>query len=1150
MKLLFKKYPLSLTRSPLGWIGLLLGLVLFGFFAWQVYAEGSRSMYPATITGNRASLEWRDSYYGNNFLKRRTLLKVYLETDETLFLGSSAVGVDQGNILVFRVDDEAGQVGDETLGAPIFSCNDQRTATGNTAQGKINNRTQELAGPDTITDAATGTPGGVVTNGYVPCVFSPGGSLPGTLNPATDSNNLYNIVFQSPSGFVNDDDTAPAGQLDFNATVDAGTGTTAAWDATVRDSLTSEIDTTGRLFARYLSLFTGSNPRPVNSILYILTLDGYVYEVQMRGLDPNGFIVYANDKGFLNSDGTALYYDLFDDVNNQLNAPQGGVSLAEPTHLIFFDDPSDEATEANGVPLDPVKPTVNSVSFSGDLGPGNTSYGVGGTFTINTNIEANYELIIDRGVSVPPFDPTDPQNRVLRGRLPAGTQTISWDGNDNSGNPFPPGTGYQVRFSIRAGEYHFPLLDIENSVEGGPQYTLINPPGGECPSFNGGPPNCNIAFYDDRGYVTANGTAVGTPGQILDGSNPPDEPRSDPLGGFDTSVVPTTQRAFGATGGTGFGDKKGLDLWTFFPSNTASTMLNIFGPDLGIEKRDGGVRVRAGGLLTYTLVYSNSGPGNATGVVVTETVPANTSFVAAGSSPDWTCPDGSGAGTACGLEVGDLTVGQGGSLTFVVTLANPLPPDLTGIVNTVTINDDGANGEDNNPGNNTSTITTPLAIAPDLSIVKTDNDITTAPGGIIPYTLDYANVGVSDATGVVISETVPEHATFNAAASTAGWSCPSGGGPGMPCTFLIGDLAVGANGSVVFAVQVDNPLAAGVDLINNLVEIADDGSQGPDPTPGNNSDPEDTPVVPAAGPDLSITKSDGGITTAAGGIIPYTLTYANISPINATGVVVEETVPDNATFFAGASSPGWSCASGSPAGTPCLLTVGNLDAGQGGSATFAVQVDDPLAPGVTVINNVVTIRDDGSQGPDPTPGNNRAPEETPVGQAQTNPAIRKSVDRSQVAPGQEVNYLIVVSNPSPPATIGATGVQVTEPLPKELDLIDSSVLSTPGLVITRTVTTGILSTDGHPSGVKETLVSTITLDIPNLMVNSVVTLSIRARANTLAGPPPLQIQNVATLAYNEGDPQTAQAVVDVPAQPGGGNKNSYCKIGIQIGQTN
>ncbi|MDZ7703732.1 MAG: hypothetical protein U5L04_04510 [Trueperaceae bacterium] len=82
----------------------------------------------------------------------------------------------------------------------------------------------------------------------------------------------------------------------------------------------------------------------------------------------------------------------------------------------------------------------------------------------------------------PDFDPTEPTNRVLRGRVGGdGLKTVDWDGKDNSGANFPAKEDYPARIRVHAGEYHFPYGDVENARSGGPTYTLLNPPGGVCP---------------------------------------------------------------------------------------------------------------------------------------------------------------------------------------------------------------------------------------------------------------------------------------------------------------------------------------------------------------------------------------------------------------------------------------------------------------------------------------------------------------------------------------------------------------------------------------------------------------------------------------------------------------------------------------------
>lgn len=559
-------------------------------------AEGSSSLTQSG-RGFRANLEWRTSSYGDGMIKRRTLLKAYVQAGEYMLLGSSAVGVasapnpayrapNRGDIRVYAPDSVTGPVGNEEFPvAPVYSCAQQRSATGNARQGRIDTRAKEVAGPGTISDPARATPGAVNPAGYVPCYFQ------------AQTSGIYSIVFLGPAGDGLDDYTPPNGSIaDNSANYDARQNTSvAAWDVTIRKDLTQAQNENGRLFSRYLAMFTGNNGRPVNAEVLVVTTDGYQYRVDVRGMDPNGFVLYGNQTGFLNSDGTPLYRDVLPDRSldfqgqNQLKKLQGGVTLAPPQYPIFFEPPSDDTLRALGIPLNPVLPRLDAFSFSGPTGTNTTSLGAGGTFRFSSNVDGVFEIVVSRDGQN--FDPSLPQNRVLRGIKTEGVNTAQWDGLDNNGQPFPTGNGYLAKMKINGGEFHFPFLDVENSLSGSPKILLLNPPDAngdgvrdarDCPPLVGG---CGGSVYDDRGYRTANGTLVGTEinGPLCPGNvgNPPNPLYSGPLG-FNSE---SDQRRFGfATGGNpdsvcrtdgGFGDKKGLDLWTYYPSNEVVTPFNI-----------------------------------------------------------------------------------------------------------------------------------------------------------------------------------------------------------------------------------------------------------------------------------------------------------------------------------------------------------------------------------------------------------------------------------------------------------------------------------------------------------------------------------------------------------------------------------------------
>jgi uncharacterized repeat protein (TIGR01451 family) len=465
-------------------------------------------------------------------------------------------------------------------------------------------------------------------------------------------------------------------------------------------------------------------------------------------------------------------------------------------------------------------------------------------------------------------------------------------------------------------------------------------------------------------------------------------------------------------------DEPGTDDPTVVPVAAA--------PDLVITKDDNSDESAPGDTVIYTLTYQNVGNQAATGVTISDTVPANSTFNAASSTAGWAClPDGN-AGSVCTLDIGAVGAGDPAAMVnFAVTIDNPLAAGVDQLFNSATIADDGNNGADPTPDNNTDDDSNQLPATPDLVISKDDGGISTIPGGTVAYMLNYQNVGNQDATGVVISETVPANATFNAGASTAGWACAPDNSAGSTCTLAVGALAGGGgSGSATYAVTVDTPLPAGITQLDNSANIADDGTNGADPTPNNNSDSDTTPVE--AQPDLVINKDDGDVSTVPGGTVAYTLSYQNVGDQNATGVVISETVPANSAFNAGASTAGWACVPNGDAGSACSLAVGDLVAGAtAANATFAVDVIDPLPAGVDELLNTSSIADDGTNGVDPTPGNNVDSDTTPI-DATPDLVISKNDGDITAVPGDTVAYTLTYQN------IGnqdATGVVISETVP-------------------------------------------------------------------------------------------------------------------------
>lgn len=248
--------------------------------------------------------------------------------------------------------------------------------------------------------------------------------------------------------------------------------------------------------------------------------------------------------------------------------------------------------------------------------------------------------------------------------------------------------------------------------------------------------------------------------------------------------------------------------------------------------------------VTYEIVVANNGPSTANNVVLTDIVPANTTFVSAAQTagPTFAVNSTPVVGSAGTYQVSIVGLGSGQTATFQITLH--LDSAVTGTLsNTATAS---TTTFDPNLGNNLFTDTGPILVQTDVSIVSTTNKTTTTyEGTFFTYTVTIFNRGPSDATGVAYS-----------------WVTPTTGGAGAreqvyygPAPFaLISGPAFSANlpadpprrGTITGA-----PTAAGARLPagvgttftfqmgtsedNDLVQVSTVTSATPDTDPSNNT---------------------------------------------------------------------------------------------------------------------------------------------------------------------------------------------------------------------------------------------------------------------------------------------------------------------------
>ncbi len=611
-------------------------LCIWGQGIQPSWAEGSKEL--VSNGGYRPYLEWANGKTAS--ILRQTTLQVYVNAGETVNLGSSVPTSSNSNgtqDIVYK----------SPFGGQNGSCD-----VLSSGYGLIDTVAKETVGP--FPNAG----------GYTPCFF------------VAKETGVYKVEFRAPSLSGDPSPILAKSQFAIDSTQNSGV---AAWDITVTSG---GIAQTGRVFANYIALNMGSNGIGLNSQLYIQTKDGYRYQTEMNGIDPFGFIFFANSRGYIDkTNNSTLYHSAAGATDNALNF-SGNVRVQDPsiadtpgniTHYIFLNRSATATLNALGVPVIPVPPAVpqNFLFTGGSGGSGNQTFvGVGGNFSFKVLTSGYYQIIIDtNGDGI--FDPST--DRVLQNVMSAGQTVVSWDGKDASGVPLQPRPGnqpYSAQITTRSGEYHFPLLDAEYNTSG-VKITMENPPSvfPDILDQNGTKISAATIYYNDSNYTTADGTFVSLDGSGA--SNPRNAAR-----GIDSSN-PLYRHSYS----NNYGDFKGMDTWTFFPSQAIITPLVITSNKTAnvqgtksvrfLTDNDNSGTVSVGDTVEYTIIYSNLSPGNsdATNFVITDNLPSQITYqsaaITSATSGNTIALNNSYTGTGALTNSGTLRVGD--TITIKIT---------------------------------------------------------------------------------------------------------------------------------------------------------------------------------------------------------------------------------------------------------------------------------------------------------------------------------------------------------------------------------------------------------------------------------------------------------------------------------------------------
>ncbi|MCI0518851.1 MAG: hypothetical protein L0Z70_01170, partial [Chloroflexi bacterium] len=218
--------------------------------------------------------------------------------------------------------------------------------------------------------------------------------------------------------------------------------------------------------------------------------------------------------------------------------------------------------------------------------------------------------------------------------------------------------------------------------------------------------------------------------------------------------------------------------------------------DLVVKKTDGKSTVLPGQTFTYTLAVTNTGTIAASGVLITDVLPAQLSYITDTLDLDHETPS---TGVLVWELEDDLAAGESVTFKLRVKVADGLPSATYAVKNTLKaasatpeVDKSDNASEDTNTGSGSPNVSITLAVSP--TSVRTAQNAT--------YTIKVSNSGTAPVTEVTVTDTFSTFVDIVSATTTKGSASFSASQRKVTAT--VGTLASGGSATVAVVVKVNS----------------------------------------------------------------------------------------------------------------------------------------------------------------------------------------------------------------------------------------------------------------------------------------------------------------------------------------------------------
>jgi uncharacterized repeat protein (TIGR01451 family) len=433
--------------------------------------------------------------------------------------------------------------------------------------------------------------------------------------------------------------------------------------------------------------------------------------------------------------------------------------------------------------------------------------------------------------------------------------------------------------------------------------------------------------------------------------------------------------------------------------------------DLDVDKTVTGTPI-AGQDVTYTILVTNTGPSEARGVTVVDTLAAGLTLVGGSFAPGTSGATITQIGQDLTFDIPDLGGGSDAEFSFDVSIATSA---FGNIANTATA---ATTDPDNDSTNDADTVIIDVERRINLLLDKSVDLTTAVPGqDQLVYTIvvSHDTDSISDAGTVVVTDVIPAGLVGTMVdAQTADDIDFSNN----TVTVTYDAIPIGETRTFTITGDVDE---AATGTITNSASVA---SVGTELDPDSNTNDDATTLAPDF--DVSLTKSPDVATPRPTDTVTYTVDVTNSGPSSAPGVILSDDIPTGLTFVSGTMGSDNATSDGTTVTFPAIT----IDSGATSSATLIFTVD---ALAVGLITNTAMVPDLSAAGENDVTNNSATADITVIPEADLGVSQTVSLDEAIV--GSDLTYTITVINNGPSL---ATNVVATDTLPAGVTFVSGT----------------------------------------------------------------------------------------------------------------